>query len=476
VALVHLASWIAWPIALLSSIWLFLCASFSASNLGQEFIRTPAFPLSLGIGLITVLAGLALFLSADTVIFVTRNGIGVPFALVPGFWFRTKLAWSDLLAIDYKENFGGRLTLTFKKGNGKRNLSLELNKLSKAELEGLFMALDVWAASQKELQSHFKDLLDIRLKRLKEDEHIPSHTELWQDELARRFGSTNFIPLEPGETLREYHFKVERQLAFGGLSAIYLVSDPQKNMFVLKEAVVPDSSDETSKETSRKLLEREAKMLAQLSHEQIARIYDHFQDKDRQYLLLEYIPGSDLRRFIKDNGRQPVAVVLKWAREMTQLLVYLHEQEEPIVHRDFSPDNMILKKDGSIALIDFGAANFFLGTATGTMIGKQAYIAPEQLRGKAKPASDLYALGGCLYYLLTGCDPEPLSVSHPAKHVAEIPEALDRLIAGLTDMEAEDRPQSARQVLATLEEIENSLKTETISTITNQISLSQLEK
>jgi serine/threonine-protein kinase len=138
---------------------------------------------------------------------------------------------------------------------------------------------------------------------------------------------------------------------------------------------------------------------------------------------------------------------------MAQMLAYLHEQPEPIIHRDFTPDNLLLKSDGSIVVIDFGAANFFLGTATGTMIGKQAYIAPEQLRGKATPQSDIYALGGCLYYLSTGDDPEPLSPSHPKEKVPAISAAFDKLVAHCTQMEKEDRPPTARAVLASLKEL-----------------------
>lgn len=114
---------------------------------------------------------------------------------------------------------------------------------------------------------------------------------------------------------------------------------------------------------------------------------------------------------------------------------------------------MILKTDGTIAIIDFGAANFFLGTATGTMIGKQAYIAPEQLRGKANPQSDLYALGGSLFFLLTGEDPEPLAVSQPALVNRQINPELDKLVAALTQMEVEDRLQSARLAVEALKEL-----------------------
>ena len=83
------------------------------------------------------------------------------------------------------------------------------------------------------------------------------------------------------------------------------------------------------------------------------------------------------------------------------------------------------------------------------MIGKQAYIAPEQLRGKAAKQSDIYALGATIFFLLTGEDPEPLSVSRPSSGI----EQLDSLVAQCTEMEKEDRPQSAAEILERLEQI-----------------------
>jgi len=221
--------------------------------------------------------------------------------------------------------------------------------------------------------------------------------------------------------------------------------------------VVPDGSDIELKEQSYKQLKREAEMLARLSHEQIARVFDHFIDNERHYLVVEYLNGSDLRRLVKEAGAQPQFTVIEWGLQMAQMLAYLHSQEEPILHRDFTPDNMILKTDGTLAIIDFGAANFFLGTATGTMIGKQAYIAPEQLRGRANPRSDLYAMGGSLFFLLTGQDPEPLTVSQPRSVNKEIDAELDKLVAALTAMEDEDRMQTAEQAIEALKKLKVSV-------------------
>ncbi len=162
--------------------------------------------------------------------------------------------------------------------------------------------------------------------------------------------------------------------------------------------------------------------------------------------MLEYVRGQDLRQLVKQNGPQPTTHVVKWAHEIAGILDYLHEQTPPIIHRDLTPENIVLSENGSVKLIDFGAANEFVGTATGTLVGKQAYIAPEQLRGKASTLSDIYALGGTLHYLLTAKDPEPLSESSPRELRPDVPEALDKMILKLTSMEESDRPQTANAV------------------------------
>jgi serine/threonine-protein kinase len=102
-------------------------------------------------------------------------------------------------------------------------------------------------------------------------------------------------------------------------------------------------------------------------------------------------------------------------------------------------------------LIDFGASNQFISKATNTIVGKQSYIPPEQLRGKTVLQSDIYAAGGTLFYLLTGKDPKALSVSHPNKLVPEITAELDQIVANATAFEPEQRYQTAGELKLALE-------------------------
>lgn len=317
----------------------------------------------------------------------------------------------------------------------------------------MIVAIDVWGGGSDSFPALLEARAQLSGNILRSDKNR-SYTEMWEEELSARFGATNFIPLEPGHKLQEGLLTLERQLAFGGLSAIYLVKDNQGKHLVLKEAVIPKEADMELQKQSITMLEREARYLSALNHQGLAKVYDYFVEDTRHYLLMEFIKGTDLRRYVKENGPIDGKEAINWGAQIAEILAYLHEQEPPIVHRDISADNIILRDDEaggeSLAIIDFGAANTFLGTATCTLIGKQAYIPPEQLRGKATVKSDLYSLGCTLYFLLTGQDPEPISVSDPSTSKPETPRQLSELIVSLTQMDEEKRPESARSVAANL--------------------------
>ena len=184
-----------------------------------------------------------------------------------------------------------------------------------------------------------------------------------------------------------------------------------------------------------------------LHHPQIARVYDHFVENGRDYLVLDYIPGQSLRQLVEAEGPRLEDKVLEWAQAIAGILLYLHGQNPPIIHRDLTPENLVLGEDNLIHLIDFGAANEFAATATGTLIGKQAYIPPEQFRGKPQPASDICALGATMYYLLTGQDPEALSSSNPALVNSSVSVQTGEFVAMLTAVAVADRPADCLEVI-----------------------------
>lgn len=400
----------------------------------------PAAMVLAGLVTIPIVSILLAALFEDDRITVSKEGLSFPLLMLQGLRFRRERIWSDLAnarvltAGDGKHQY---LELGFQSGGHTR---LNLACVPRDHLEQFLLALEVWGQNC----ARAPELLEFQNNLQNQNRGIEqiTYTQMWEEELSRRFSATAFVPLEPGRSLQNGRLKIVRQLAFGGLSAIYLAQKNETDLVVIKEAVIPASADETSRAKASELFDREARLLIKLNHTNIAHVYDHFTEDNRNYLLLEYIQGQDLRQFVKQNGAQPEELVLRWAAQIADILAYLHGQTPPIIHRDLTPDNLVRKEDESIILIDFGAANEFVGTATGTLVGKQAYIAPEQLRGKAMLSSDIYALGGTMYFLLTGKDPEALSESRPGSLVAVSAE-LDDLIAECTQLEASDRPPSA---------------------------------
>jgi serine/threonine-protein kinase len=286
-----------------------------------------------------------------------------------------------------------------------------------------------------------------------------NYTQMWEDELRSRFAAVNFIPLEPGQILRNGSLRVVRQMALGGLSAVYLCQLDEKRLVALKEAVVAEDATEAAQVKARAMLDKESELLLKLEHSGVVQVMDHFIEQGRNYLMLEYINGQDLRQLVRQNGAQRDSIVIEWAVQLASILKYLHEQEPPLIHRDFTPDNIVLREDGSLVVIDFGAANEFIGTATGTFVGKQSFIAPEQFRGKAVVQSDIYAFGCTLYFLLTGQEPEALSTSNPAEVNQYINKELCDVVVTCTQMEPQDRYQSAAQLLPLLKGLAASLPT-----------------
>lgn len=385
----------------------------------------------------------------DDRINVSKDGISLPLSLM-GLRFRRNFFWSELTAADLVDGSGEHacIALFF----GTKSVVLRISAVKPIDLEQLLMAVELWGSScnrSSELIAY-----QAKLRRESKGGGQLSYTQMWDDELGRRFANTSFMPLEPDQTLQNGKYKVMRQLAFGGFSAIYLAQMNKLDLVVLKEAVVPSGANEEARQSAEAHLAREARLLFGLNHPQIARVLDYFVEDGRHYLVLEQVNGQDLRQYVKQNGPQPESVVLDWSIQLASILEYLHGQTPPVIHRDLTPDNVVLKNDGTLVLIDFGASNQFVGTATGTLIGKQAYMAPEQLRGKSVPQSDIYSLGGTIYYLLTAKEPTPLLEAHPKQQVASISQALDDLVALSTALDVPDRLQSASLVKVRLEAIQ----------------------
>jgi tRNA A-37 threonylcarbamoyl transferase component Bud32 len=325
---------------------------------------------------------------------------------------------------------------------------LGLNGLVANDIEYMLVSMANWLPAKA---------IDSKLEQLKEllwnansagDTKVGtllSFTSMWEDELTSRFTASAYVPLNPGQKLQEGNLKVIRQMALGGWSAVYLVQEANTKLRVLKESVIPPRVNAKLKEKAQSMFLREAHLLLKLEHPRIVRVHEHFTEDERHYLLLDYISGQNIRQIVSLQGAFHQLDVIDYGKQLCDVLHFLHSQDPVILHRDLTPDNLVIGSDGKLMLIDFGAANELIGTATGTLVGKQCYISPEQFRGHPNESSDLYALGASLYFMLTGRDPEPLTQSSPSEIEKTVSEKLDKLVQSLTAQDHKARPASAAE-------------------------------
>ncbi|MCA9802921.1 MAG: serine/threonine protein kinase [Cyanobacteria bacterium HKST-UBA02] len=274
-----------------------------------------------------------------------------------------------------------------------------------------------------------------------------SYTELWLKALSAPPKRERFKPLSKGAKLKEGRFEMIDQLGVGGQGTAYRVRDSEGDEdVVLKEFILPVYVDVAVRRQALERFENEARILKQLDHPQIVSLTDFFIEDHRSYLVLEHINGKSLKQLVMEKGPMSEDEVKGLALQMCTILDYLHGLSPPVVHRDFTPDNLILREDGTLKLVDFNVAQQTEATATGTVVGKHAYLPPEQFRGTPVPASDLYSMGATLHFLLTGQDPEPISISHPQKINSRVSGAMDFLVAKATAMSLDDRYGSSEEI------------------------------
>ena len=386
-----------------------------------------------------VLGLFTIFVCLDNKLVLTSAGLEVPWHHLLEMFFERKRSWKDLESVEFRDQ---DLRLTFAMLGG---VTFHIDGFNANELKDFCVAIKSNAPDVK--FTFDQKAIEMGIPGIKAaSSKTGGFTATWEEDLASRFGTTAYVPLEAGAKLQDGRLTVIGQVTFGGLSAVYLCRTTDGITAILKEAVVPLNSDQSSRAKATEMFEREARLLKSLRHPNIARVLDHFVENDHNYLLLQHIEGIDLRRYIKEQGPQSERVIMRWALEIAEILKYLHGHDPVIIHRDLTPDNLVLDKSGSLNLIDFGAANELIGTATGTLVGKQAYISPEQFRGKAVRGSDIYSLGCTLYFLATGHDPEALAQSSLSEEKSILKPRLNALISDCTALELEERISDVGQI------------------------------
>jgi serine/threonine protein kinase len=224
------------------------------------------------------------------------------------------------------------------------------------------------------------------------------------------------------DTILRGHYKIISHLGGGGFGQTYLAEDidlPKHPTCVVKQ-LKPISKEPFVLETAKRLFDQEAEMLYSLgSHDRIPRLLAHFQEGEEFYLVQEFADGTDLTQEIGNGKRSPEAVAIALLKEVLEILVYVHDRN--VVHRDIKPANLIRRKsDHKIVLIDFGAVKEIGSLAVDPQgntnltiaIGSPGYMPIEQLNGKPRFSSDIYAVGMMAIQAITGAEPR-LFNEHP---------------------------------------------------------------
>ena len=258
-------------------------------------------------------------------------------------------------------------------------------------------------------------------------------------------------------------YRVIRQIGRGGMADVYLARD-----LILDGEEVAVKVLRTNYQTDQiavQRFQREAKAMAELDHPNIVRISDIGEEDGQQYLAMEYVDGVDLKRYIKDHA--PLSNQ-EAVRIMGQILLAMRlAHTRGIVHRDLKPQNVLLTKDGTVKVTDFGIAVAFAETSltqTNSMLGSVHYLSPEQARGsKATVQSDIYAMGIILFEMLTGRIPYDgdsavtIALQHfqqPLPSVREanpqVPQALENIVLRATAKKLSDRYKTVAEMYTDL--------------------------
>ncbi len=246
------------------------------------------------------------------------------------------------------------------------------------------------------------------------------------------------------------------------MGSLYLADDNrlEGRRCAIKEVQQDSDLPSDALEQARSQFYREAAVLAQLDHPTLPKVSDYFSEEDRDYLVMDYVPGDDLKTLMDQARRKDeflqVDDILSWGQQLADALVYLHNQDPPVIHRDIKPSNLKLNQQGLIKLVDFGLVKQLVpDELTITVIqgrGTALYTPLEQYGGDSghtDKRSDIYAFGATFYHLLTNTPPPeakqrflvPESLLPPRKINPAIPRSLEQVILSAMALHPDGRPE-----------------------------------
>jgi eukaryotic-like serine/threonine-protein kinase len=268
--------------------------------------------------------------------------------------------------------------------------------------------------------------------------------------------------LQNGQILRD-RYKIREQIGQGGTGSIYLADDTrlEGRLCALKEVEHNQALPTQFIEQAREQFFREASVLARLDHPNLPKVSDFFSDGPRDYLVMDYVPGKDLRERMLEARRNKTFLseneVLRWAVQLADALNYLHSQDPSIIHRDIKPSNLKVTPSGLIKLVDFGLVKIMaLDEVTITIIqgqGTALYTPLEQYGGDdahTDARADIFSFGATLYNLLTNEPPaearkrflDTRSLKRPREINPSVSIRVEKAILWAMSLHPNDRPKS----------------------------------
>ncbi len=258
-------------------------------------------------------------------------------------------------------------------------------------------------------------------------------------------------------TVIDKKYKILNKIGQGGMSVVYLAMNERANkQWAIKE-IRKDAA--AASEINMASIRTETEMLKNLSHPNLPSIIDIIDYEDSILIVMDYIEGNTLKKAVDEYGPQPQEFVIEWAKQLCDVLGYLHSQNPPIIYRDLKPGNIMLRPDGTIVLIDFGTAREYkkenINLDDTTCLGTRGYAAPEQFGGlgQTDARTDIYCLGTTIYHLVTGKNPSepPYEIRNIRYWDESLSKGLEQIVSKCTQLDPEKRYQNCTELLYALE-------------------------